>query len=184
MDVTPLRYLNAPPDEQRFPDFAEFKRVWDGVRGERFAPKWRELGFLAFPVRLIPQMMLVDALNDPRDFRYRFIGTYYSELHGYDYTGHSIDDLKPAEFAKAAREQFEMICADPKPTHYFLQGSDSHGDPVTMVGIRLPLSDDGVTVNQLVSLSHHETDRKILEGYFCYYLTSDGSEGQSTFRPH
>jgi len=125
------------------------------MRGQRFAPSWRDFDFLAFPPKLIPCMYVVDILSDPLDFRYRFIGTKVVEMEGREYTGFSVDDLPFQGSEKAVRASFENFMKNPVPT-FFASSEFITKDTATTLycGLRLPLSEDGKSVDKIVCLAH------------------------------
>lgn len=165
----PIIYTSDTLDAERFPKLAEFRQIWDAKRGDRFAPAWRELDFSAFPPSIIPYMYLLDVSRDPLDFRYRFLGTAVCEIEGQDPTGKSVDEVRPLELAHLARTQFENFTDDPKPTFFMMQ--EQEDGQLTLGrqiygGLRLPLSSDGVTMDQFVVLSHFEQQTHELRDYF------------------
>lgn len=167
--IKPPIFINCELDTEKFTDLAEFQRIWDEVRGDRFAPSWKELGFQAFPTRFIPFMFLVDVQTGPLDFKYRFIGTAICKIEGIEYTGKSVDDIQYPELAVAARERFEALYNDPRPTFFMMQEQEVNRSKMrTRVygGLRLPLSSDGVSMNQFVVLCHFEQTHPELRDYF------------------
>ncbi len=71
--------------------------LWNGLRGDHVIPRRRD--FDPFDARaLMPHIVLLDVQAEPRDFRYRVIGTCVSEHFTKNWTGHwmsEIDHQKP-----------------------------------------------------------------------------------------
>ncbi len=149
-----LTFKTGPLDESRFPDLAEFLKTWNEMRGERFAPAWEDFDFFVFPEKLVPKMYVIDVLDNPRDFRYRFIGTKLIEIEGKDYTGRSVDDLAVQKGEKLIRRQLDKYLDNPVPV--FFAGSElvrDNNESVLYCGLRLPISDDGKSVSKIVCLA-------------------------------
>ena len=168
--IKPPVYINVDSPDDQFPELAECYQIWEAKRGDRFAPSWRELDFFSFPMKIIPYCYLVDVQPGARlGFRYRFVGTTVCDIEGRDYTGQSVDDLLPPELAPAVRAQFEEFAANPIPTFFMIQememvpqksGKQIYG------GLRLPLSSDGLTMDQFIVFSHFEREQRELRMYF------------------
>lgn len=173
--VNPPTYVRGDLSADRFPGLTKCLDIWEEKRGNRFAPKWRDLDFFAFPLEMIPYLYLVDIHADPLDFRYRFMGTAICEVEGRDYTGLSVDDVQPPELAPAIRKQFEAFTNDPKPTFFMIQEQTpdwSKGSQKIYGGLRLPLSSDGITMDQFVVIGQFEREQRELEEYFNELISS------------
>jgi len=162
-------YVTSRFDRDRFPRLVEFRQIWEEARGDRFAPSWRDLDFGAFPPGMLPYMYLIDVLKDPYRFRYRFVGTKVCDLEGQDYTNKFVHDLQPSTLAAAAVREFLKFTRNPEPV-FFMMLADKN-DPDQRLyrvygGARLPLSDDGETLSQIVSLAHFERDDSNIRDHF------------------
>lgn len=162
-------YVQSQFDKDRFPVIDKFRHIWDDARRDRFAPSWRDLNFEAFPTAMLPYMYLVDVLRDPYRFRYRFIGTRICELEGRDYTNKFVHDLRPSTLAAAAVNEFRTFAKNPKPV-FFMMVADEDGDRENLYrvygGARLPLSDDGKTLSQIIALAQFERENTDLKDLF------------------
>jgi hypothetical protein len=99
---------------------------------------------------LLPNVFLIDVLNDPLDFRFRLAGTHFRELAGVEVTGKLIGEVFPPEFCSEVRIHWAAAVEQRKP----LWGSGRHWladrDYVEWQGIVLPLSPDAEVVNMLL----------------------------------
>ncbi len=128
---------------------------WSSRRGDRSMPTRGDID----PVDLkplLPFLILIDVVPDPRRYVYRLVGTHEVEMRGSDPTG------KPVE------EAYYAECAD--DTIYYLDRVVRTRQPVLYRGtyqplatrtqredvIFLPLSKDGETVNMIMVLGHTE----------------------------
>lgn len=156
-------YICEQIDTERFPVMSQFLKIWETARDGRFAPSWKDLNFSSFPIEIIPYMYLIDVLQDPVRFRYRFIGTKVCELEGQDYTNRFVHDLQPSTLASAANCEFRKFARNPQPVFFMMVANiDAYRRYLYSVygGMRLPLSDDGKTLNQIISLAQfgHENE--------------------------
>jgi len=176
--IKPPVYISGDLPDGQFPELAECYLIWNEKRGDRFAPSWLELDFFAFPVNMIPCCYLVDVTQSRGmwfDFRYRFVGAAVSAVERWDYTGKSVDDLQPPELAPVVRAQFEEFAANPKPSFFTIQEMEMaplKSDKQIYGGLRLPLSSNGLTMDQFIVFSHFERDQKDLKIYFDELIAS------------
>lgn len=167
-------YARGRFDEERFPLLDQFRQIWSAARANRFAPSWRDLDFHAFPPAMLPYMYLIDVLREPCRFRYRFIGTKVCELEGQDYTNKFVHDLRPSTLAAAALSEFKKFAENPQPVFFMMVADENDTDQRlyrVYGGARLPLSDDGETLTQIIALAQFERDNAALKDHF-YEMTS------------
>ncbi|MEQ8665475.1 MAG: PAS domain-containing protein [Rhodospirillales bacterium] len=162
-------YVQGGLTTDAFPDVGDFLNVWNMARGDRFAPRCSDIDLLAFPPRLVPLIYLVDVERNPLKFRYRFIGTRVCEFEGQDYTGHCVNELQPAAVGAAVQREFERYLDNPEPTFFAMLVDEQNFLPHVFSvygGVRVPLSDGGGTVSQILGLAQFETDHKHLRKYY------------------
>ena len=180
------KYVTTRFDEDRFPRLAEFRRIWDAARSDRFAPSWRDLNFDAFPSDMLPYMYLVDVLKDPYRFRYRFVGTKVCDLEGRDYTNKFVHDLQPSTLAAAAVREFLKFTRNPKPVFFMmLADKDDPSQRLYRVygGARLPLSDDGENLTQIIALAQFERDNVDIRDHFFERCEHGNNDNRIIQRP-
>jgi len=142
--VTEIAWETRPPT----PLLRAVMAYWNERRGARLMPSRNDLDPLHIPT-LLPQLMLLDVLRGPLDFRYRLVGTAIVDRLGRDNTGLRFSELahsralsREAHFAHSLVEAGRpgWACVE-------LYGPGRTFSAATIVG--MPLSDDGKAVNML-----------------------------------
>lgn len=123
---------------------------WGQLRGSRFAPAWPEVDMLRFPPKLLPTTMIVDIHEPIENSLFRYWGSKLTEIHGRDMTGKCPYTLKPLEFGqKLLADHRELVEKKiPLAWHYSFLAAKGfiHSHSV----LRLPLSDDGQSVRNII----------------------------------
>lgn len=148
---------------------------WSDVRGDRLAPAWGEFDLLGLPSNIIPSMTVVDLIHgDEPNFRYRFWGTRQAAFKARDYTGLTVRDLRPDGVALAVIDQYKAVLRARAPLvfRHNVQ-SAKKGIPLEQTTIRLPLSDDGETVNKFASYCSYPNSMYEVQNIFADYLGRD-----------
>ena len=97
-------------------------------------------------------IILLDALPDGSDFRYRMIGTRVTQYVLADATGKTIAEaVAPREAAEAMLEFHRTVAAAKVPVRAYGAADWLGRTFFEFDGIFLPLSDDGVRVNMILS---------------------------------
>lgn len=136
---------------------------WKGVCDGRFAPAWNNFHLDQIDPAILPRCTVVDVIDGGRDFIYRFWGTARVKLHQFDMTGKSIFAFEPAELAETAARQFRAVVASRHASWITVVASGDAEDSFTFWFLRLPISDDGETVNKIVSFNFNRHSRLELE---------------------
>ena len=133
------------------PDVLKVLAYWDGKRNGRSMPRRRDID----PVELrglLPNITLVDVVDDDRRFVYRLVGTGEVQLRGHDPTGKSVRDGYFAATPEAAEARYERVCNSREP--YYEEDNFQMVDRyVCEANLFLPLSEDGETVNMIMVFS-------------------------------
>ena len=116
---------------------------------------------MTFPPKLIPFCLIVDVIDDGQDFVYRFWGTHFTEVHGYDYTGGKVSDLVLPGAAENLHLQYGEAVAARRPMIHKNQIIAERGFPVRYDALRLPLSSDGKEIDILLSAIEQQSDPRI-----------------------
>lgn len=141
----------ADPEIKAFVDF------WNTARGDAFAPSWDQFDLMKLEPRLVPYVIVADAIYDSagklNDFIIRFWGTGQTEWKGADKTGKRTRD-SPQFRGDDGWKEYLMVVAEKRPiasrgTVY----REQHGDriDVPQSQVRVPISDDGVRVTKVAS---------------------------------
>lgn len=130
---------------------------WNELRGSRFAPSFEKFDWAQVPHRLSPQIAVVEVRRNPFDFVYTHWGVGRVIMQGDDYTGKSVRDFKPESIAeKAIREYSEVVklrCAVCVQTEQLEADCSA---PFDYQFLRLPFSNDGDEVNQILGVGLYD----------------------------
>lgn len=147
-------------------EFQESLTYWNSLRGERFAPGWRDFDLMRLSSKIIPYFTVVDVERDPLDFIYRFWGTRHVEAKGRELTGKSVRALRPPEVAEAIFEQYRQVVEARAPMAFLHR---IHGAgmqlPLMQTTLRMPLSNDRATIDKVVCYSDWSAHTKLREFY-------------------
>jgi hypothetical protein len=139
---------------------------WRGLCGVRFAPARDAFDPIAVPAHILPNIMMVDVRNDPRDFTYRYWGTGAVDLHGADLTGRSVREIKPAAFAEMIWQQYEDVVETKAPGLYLHKVPVKYGSLRPHAILRLPFSSDGKAVDITMSVDDYCGAKSDLKEFF------------------
>ncbi len=111
---------------------------------------------------LLPNLMMIDVVDEPPRFRYRLVGTRVVQYTGFDFTGRCLDEMifQGRDFMEQC---YRVMLAERRPIfgHYAWLVRSRHFGQCEF-GL-FPLSDDGVTVNRGISIEDYERmERDIL----------------------
>lgn len=132
--------------------------LWEKLRGNRFAPAWREFDFLCLPPDEIAHIRVVDVRDDPFDLVYRFWGTGLVAILGSERTGKSLLDVSSPRVADAVAEYRQVIEARAPYAFIYDAKTTRQTLPLFAPAIRLPFSDDGKTVTQVLGYSDFQSN--------------------------
>lgn len=168
-------YLRRSPIRFDEPNYQICYEYWLRLKGDRRSPRWRDWDWFELPMRLIPYLLVVDVKRDPLDFVYRFWGTASVEMHGKDFTGLSISQIRNAATAKLTRAQYEEVVSyhEAVGSAYTVQAGED-GLPYVQTSLRMPFSDDGERVSQIATYVDWSSDfDKIRDDHLRLYGEGD-----------
>ncbi|HEY9081133.1 hypothetical protein [Magnetovibrio sp.] len=156
----PIDYEDLPTDLRQAVDY------WRGLKGDRIAPKWREVDMLQLPLQLVPTTVVVDCFEDDKgpNFRYRFYGSGLRSVHNVELTGKTPDDVPVSTLSRSIKDEFLRVEKNKIPL-FSAYGTDTHnGFGAFLNVVRLPLSDDGARVtNILAVISYRQHDMALAD---------------------
>jgi hypothetical protein len=142
-------------DQLESPILRRFFQYYQEKSGARPMPARRDLDPLDFPYAL-GDITLIDVVRDPLRFRFRLDGSRHVERFGFDLTGRWLDDFPYPEMRQAIFESYREVVETATPRRYY-RDLESNGRWFRYETMVLPLSDDGRTVNMLISaISFHD----------------------------
>lgn len=126
---------------------------WRRWRGGLHMPVWRGSGILLdLPPAVMPFTLIADVKSDPLDFIYRYWGSGFVRMHGFDLTGKSCREIEPRSFAQTVFDVQAEVCQRRAPVLYAGETLSKGRTVLKEFVIRLPLSDDGKTVTKIMSI--------------------------------
>ena len=129
-------------------------------------PKWSDFEFLDLSAKVIPHLVVVDILNDPFDFYYRFWGTWHANFHAYDFTGKTASELRPVEYRDIILDQYKEAAITKEPILFMQQIPLKAGLWVHTELLRLPFSDDGENNSKIISIEMARDSFENIQEFF------------------
>ena len=168
-----VAYTRLESDAGQLPDVTHCLNYYDRLRGSAFAPSWQDFDWTEIPSDLIPHFGVVDVTTDPLDFTYRFWGSAHAVTHDQELTGKSVREMLPT---KEAESVFKQYCETYKARAPLLFANTIHAGRFRVAyretSLRMPFSDDGVTVTHIVAFSDLRDDLDRLKQAFAEYQQS------------
>ena len=142
-------------DRMTRPELKQLYAYWDGRRNGRTMPSRADIDPLDIP-RLLPFVVLVDVLNDPRDYQYRLVGTDVTESIGVDFTGTRLSESNSKKVFERIWVDYDRAADEHQPVYTEDRVAWQGREFLRYKRIALPLSDDGEQVNMLLLGLCHE----------------------------
>ncbi len=122
---------------------------------------------MQLPLNLIPYFVVVDVSYDPQDFVYRFWGTASTTMHNFDMTGLSISAIRSPGPAKETYDQYLEVTQYKQAigSAYTVQAG-ANGPPHIQTSLRMPMSDTGERVDQIVTFVDWRRNLKVIHDEF------------------
>lgn len=142
-------------DRMTRPELQDLFAYWQSRRNGRSMPSRADIDPLDIP-RLLPFVVLVDVLENPRDYRYRLVGTDVAQSTGLDFTGTLLSESTPAKVFDRIFADYDHVVDERRPVYSEDRVAWQQRDYLRYKRIALPLSDDGEQVNMLLLGICHE----------------------------
>jgi len=160
-------YSEVELDAPGYPDVEICLAYWERLRGDRWAPPWHEFDWSEIPSNIIPCFGVVDVHPDPLDFVYRFWGSFHARVSQQELTGKSVKDMHPAAESRSVFEQYRETLEAKRPRLFAnVVRVGKWSLEMNEVSLRLPFSNDGQAINQIVAFSDIRDDIVALEKAF------------------
>jgi hypothetical protein len=127
--------------------------AWCAARPSDRLPRRSEvhperLGWLA------ASTMILDVLDDPRDYRYRIVGARQVEARADDPTGKTVRGIYSGEVLRFCLESYDRAAASDWGLIDFSIEASANPHFLELETLFLPLSEDGATVSQILVYGH------------------------------
>lgn len=156
--------------------FAEVLDYWQTKRGNAFAPAWTDINLMELPSKFLPFCIVVDFDGSTGPIRYRYYGSAIATLHGYELSNRTIDDMQPPDFRAQVIKQYRMIQERRMPMYFAAHYPSLVGRRSHQHLLRLPLSNDGKTVTNVLSVQDVSDESRELSNYFMQMKDSSAAE--------
>lgn len=144
MRVVPIDLTELPPNLRAAHEY------WLTLKGDRIAPTWQEFELLEIPPAALPTTMVIDIADPLENSRFRFWGSKMTDIHGVEMTGKCPYDLTPPELSKQLYEDHSLVVNEVREIAHNYSFEASAGYIHSHSVIRLPVSNDGAHVTQIV----------------------------------
>lgn len=126
---------------------------WQEIRGDAVCPR-RDALQPEQIVALWPHILMVDVIEDGRDYFVRLFGQRLVDTYG-EQTGRKLSEARVPDLVRdRSRQLFDFCRAKASPTYAFWQETaPRRGHAVNVEALCLPLSSDGVAVDRMMSLN-------------------------------
>jgi hypothetical protein len=135
------------------PILGDLVAYWDAKRAGRVAPPRSAIDPIEI-TRHLPHLFMLDVIGAGSDFRFRLIGTEIVQGLGRDSTGRRFSELFEEQPESLARllGRFALVVQEKRPSFsrglIFWHADKTH---CPFAAVSVPLSDDGTTVNIILS---------------------------------
>lgn len=104
---------------------------------------------------LLPNIMIVDVEHDPMRFRYRLVGTRVVEYNGVEFTGRYLGEIGWPE-EQDLIDSYAFVASSRQPFFGLLAWKLVTGAVGRCEFARLPLSEDGEQVSQILAMEDYD----------------------------
>lgn len=132
------------------PGTLAFYRYWDGKRAGRQMPARRDIDPVDMKLWL-PNMQLIDVHHNPRRLVYRLVGEIDVSFRGYNPTGRTVEECGIGRNIAETLMNYETVIGGRACVYDWSDYVSPSGYLSSQECLLLPLSDDGETVNMVVT---------------------------------
>lgn len=158
--------MELPLEGNTVPTFEAALRYWNDLRADAFAPGWRDFDLMQIPAALLPYTIVADLHLDQGYVGYRYYGSGMAELHGFELTGKTSNDLQPPGLRAHIVAQYREVAEARRPLLFATDIVVKQGIRMRHLVFRLPLSNDGETVSNVVTFEDVGDHHHDLQKYF------------------
>ena len=130
-------------------DLIELYRYWVEAAKTGGLPSRR--WFSAESLRaFLPRILILQTKDGGKSFSYRLAGSALYEVHGYEFTGMDVRDLRPRPFSQSLIEDLQLLVRTQTPQLARLEFTNAKDETFEYTILRLPTAEDGINVTQIV----------------------------------
>ena len=146
---------------------------WLGKRGGLAMPRKRDIDPVEIPPKILPNLQLIEVIDDGARFRYRLVGTALVDAYGRDFSGRIADELFPDDRLNFVQGIYRSVCTSKAPIFSRNKYHTPRNIDLFSMRIYLPLSDDGFAVHHILGAMRFEYGAVFDEGLWGLYSTLD-----------
>ena len=160
-DMVGVSCVDVPLAELREHEwFRRVLAVWDRWRGERFAPRWHMPHMTELPSAVLAYVTVVDVRSEPDEYVYRYWGSGHVLVKGAELTGRPVSRYGPPALREVFVEEFRRVTEGRRPLGFRHRVDIGGDDTLFQDTLRMPLSDDGETVTEVLSYADWRSRQK------------------------
>ncbi len=144
-------------------------RVWDNLPKLDKGPLASAFTLESIPHRILPWSVLVDVLDEPNEYRFRFWGTERVNLIGEEMTGKRLAQITDPYMRKGNEVEYNYVRENGHAVLCHTPFTTPSGLSSIRFSIRLPLTDKTGEVSMIFSAMNPDT---VTESDYQYYGTS------------
>lgn len=129
-----------------------FYRYWDAKRAGRRMPARRDIDPLEMKSWLA-NMQLIDVHHNPRRLVYRLVGEVDVSFRGYNPTGRTVEECGIGRNIDETLKNYETVISQRTGVYDWSDYVSASGFLKSQECLLLPLSDDGETVNMVMTFA-------------------------------
>ncbi len=112
--------IDAADGLRDYPDLAECRAYWEGLRGSAFAPSRSQLDPMDLK-SVLPRVMLVEVTpGHPPRFLFRLSGTGICDVHGRDLKELYAEELQPPEYGRLVQKHYSECLERREPLAHLI----------------------------------------------------------------
>lgn len=124
---------------------------WRSIKGELVAPSRRAFKVDELPAKIIPSVAVIEFVDEPMDFLYRFFGTHLVHVAGMELTGKKYYADNIVGFGAINETLVPELISRRAPMFHHFKWRSTRGVSYESKAVRLPLSDDGEKITGMVT---------------------------------
>jgi hypothetical protein len=137
---------------------------WIRKRGASSMPRKRDIDPTEIHRKILPNLQIIDVIDQGARFRFRLVGTALVEANGKDYTGQYPDELLSKDRACFILNIYQTVCKLKRPLFSTNRYHTAKNSDLFTKRIYMPLSDDGVNVHYILGALKFESGMGLDKG--------------------
>ncbi len=132
-------------------------RVWDSLPKQGHSPLVEHFNLEIIPLKILPWSVVVDVLEEPGDFLFRFFGTERVQLIGVELTGKHLAQIPDEYMREGNRVEYNRVCENAEPVLCRTPFTTPSGLSSVRLSVRLPMIDNTGKVKMIYSAMDPES---------------------------